>query len=106
LPGAARGIGAGIANATQLSEEIQSEIPSWIASSRPLFAMTAVAKRKYQTARPTALTVIPMMPAMTMERVVDPAGTVTDRRSPERLAENGADHASGDRTDGPGDDKS
>jgi hypothetical protein len=68
--------------------------------------MTAVAKQKYQTARLTALTVIPTMPAMTLESVVDPARAVTDRRSPERLAENGSDHASGDRTDGPCDDKS
>ena len=46
---AARGIDAGIANATQWSEGIQSEISSWIASPRSLFAMTAVAKRKYQS---------------------------------------------------------
>jgi hypothetical protein len=68
---------------------------------RLLLAMTAVAKWNYQTARPTDLSVVPMMPAMTVESVVDPTGAITDRRSPERLAENGANHASGDRTDGP-----
>jgi hypothetical protein len=52
-----------------------------------------------------ALSVIPMMPAVPVERVVDPAGPVTDWRSPERLAENGADDSSGDRTDGPRDHK-
>jgi hypothetical protein len=46
-----------------------------------------------------------MMPAMPVECVVDPAGAVTDWRSPERLAENGADYSSGNRTDGSRDHK-
>jgi hypothetical protein len=42
---------------------------------------------------------------MAVEGVVDPTRPVTDRRSPERFAENGADYAASDRADWPRDHK-
>jgi hypothetical protein len=49
---------------------------------------------------------IPMMPrAVAAEGVVDPARSVTDGRTPKRLAENSADNSSGDRANRTSDDK-
>jgi hypothetical protein len=47
-----------------------------------------------------------MMPcAVAAEGIVDPARSITDGRTPERLAENSADNPSGDRADRTGDHK-
>jgi hypothetical protein len=43
--------------------------------------------------------------AVAAEVVVDPARSVTDGGTPERLAENGADNSSGDRANGASDHK-
>jgi hypothetical protein len=46
-----------------------------------------------------------MPPAVAAQVAVDPTRSVTDGRTPERLAENSADNSSGDRANRTSDDK-